>query len=164
MATPARARKSAAIAAIAACAAIGATSPVWADSGSSSSPAPSGDQTTSADSATVAALQAQIAQLRTTLASDEAALHRAIRADHASGRAARSAMAAADKWKKKSEHVKTRIVKVDVPVSTGTPTTDPAKSGPCHHGMDPGDWKGHRHDGSHGQDFHHFHHGGGFKH
>ncbi|HEX3822963.1 MAG TPA: hypothetical protein VHV79_00675 [Mycobacteriales bacterium] len=52
MATPARAGKSAAIAA----------SPVWADSGSSSSPASSGDQA-SADSATVAALQTQIVQL-----------------------------------------------------------------------------------------------------
>jgi hypothetical protein len=161
MLTPVRARKTALIGAIAACAAIGATSPVWAGTGSSPSPATVGDQTTTADAATIAAMQAHVAQLKTTLASDEAALAREARADHAAAQAAHVAMADAAKWKTKSERTKTHMVTVQAPATS----TDPVNQKRCHHGTDPGDWMGHGHDGSHGSDSHHFHgRGQGFQH
>jgi hypothetical protein len=168
MLTPMRARKGALIGAVAACAAIGATSPVWAGTGSSPSPAPAAGQTTSADAATIAALQAQISQLKTTLNTDEVALNKAVQADLAAARATHNAQQTADRWKLKSERTKTRTVTVDVPGTMNDPTTstDPATANPCHHnGTDPGNWRGHG-DGNgqgsgDGSNTHHFHFHGG---
>ena len=91
MITPTRVRKGALIGAVAAVAAIGATSPVWAGTGSSSAPAAGH---TSADSATITALQAKIAALRSTLRADEIALQKATRADIKADRAAPPGMIA----------------------------------------------------------------------
>jgi hypothetical protein len=144
MVNPTRVRKGALIGAVAAVAALGATSPVWA--GTSSSPAPAVGQT-SADSATVTALHAQVAALKSMLRSDEAALQKAAHADFMATRAARSARAGAASWKAKSERTKTRIVTVSAPVTSN----DPVRSNPCHHhGGDPGSWSGHGDGHGHG--------------
>jgi hypothetical protein len=150
MITPTRVRKGALIGAVAAVGAIGATSPVWAGTGSSSAPVPAAGQS-SADTATITALQAQIAQLRSTLRADEAALHSATRADLKATRAAHAARADAADWKAKSGRTKTRIVTVSAPSASN----DPAGSNPCeHHGGDPGNWNGHGRSSGHGDGGH----------
>jgi zinc transporter 1 len=144
MMTPTRARKGALIGAVAAVAAIGATSPVWAGTGSSSAPATG---KTSADSATITALHAQIAALRSTLRADETMLQKATRADFKATRAAHAAQADAAAWKTKSERTTTRIVTVSAPVTSN----DPTGSNPCHHhGGDPASWSGHGNGHGHG--------------
>jgi hypothetical protein len=70
-----RINKTTTIGAVATCAVIGATSPVWADSGSGTSAQPTAQQ-----AAVINALKAEIAKLETQLQSDQTALHTALSA------------------------------------------------------------------------------------
>ena len=71
-----RINKSTAVGALAACAVIGATSPVWADSGSSGS-SDTGQATSAQDTAVIAALRGEVGKLKTQLHMEDIALRAA---------------------------------------------------------------------------------------
>jgi hypothetical protein len=80
-----RIHKSTAIGALAACAVIGATSPVWADTGSSGSSgtasANPGQAVSPQDAATISALQAEVSKLQAQVRADDHALSAATKAE-----------------------------------------------------------------------------------
>ncbi|HVS67622.1 MAG TPA: hypothetical protein VHE56_03655, partial [Mycobacteriales bacterium] len=135
-----RINKTTTVGAVAACAVIGATSPVWADSGSGTS---SNDQTAGAaeQAAVLNALQAEIAKLKDEVKADENALQAATQAAKAEADALAKARAAAAHWKAVAQRKSVRTVTVPAAASTfnrdagesndSTDATDGHKW--CHH-------------------------------
>jgi hypothetical protein len=113
-----RINKTTTVGAVAACAVIGATSPVWADSGSTSGP----DATTAQQAAAMSAIKAEVAKLKGELRADEAALHAATKAARAESKALTKARAEAAHWKSVAENTKAKVRTVTVAV----PASDPA--------------------------------------
>lgn len=143
-----RINKSTAVGAIAACAVIGATSPVWADSGSggASTSSDTGQTTTSTqDNAVISALRAEIAKLQAQLKSEDLALRDATHAAAKEARALESARAEIAKLESAANSADTTPAPAVV-VPAGVPAVDhhrdpaavPGFAGHrCHHG-DPG--------------------------
>ena len=98
MSSSSRINKSTAVGALAACAVVGATSPVWADSGPNSSQARTRAVTAhhgqlSDDAQVISALRAEIAKLQAELKAEGAALHDATQAASTEAKALRAAKA-----------------------------------------------------------------------
>jgi hypothetical protein len=132
-----RINKSTAVGALAACAVIGATSPVWADSGSNASPdAPA---VSPQDSAVLSALQNQIAKLETQVQSEQSALSAATHAVAKESKALAVAQADAAHWKAVAKAAAANVTTVPVTPATAHAAADPADNGArvgrhCHHG------------------------------
>jgi hypothetical protein len=158
MAINLRSNRTMAVGALATCAVIGASSPVWAGSGS---PSAASDQP---NAATIANLRSEVAQLTSALQTDQSALvkeraavasavHAAHEADQFAAREANKAhKAKAAKARAFKDHGTnlTRAVTSTGPADIAVPMTDSRATGhPCHHGFgDPSHANdGHRHNG-----------------
>jgi hypothetical protein len=151
-----------AVGALATCVVVGASSPVWAGSGS---PALT---RANPDAATIATLRSEVTQLTSALQADHAALLKergvvakavqaAHEADQLAAREANTAQAAKGAAKAaRARAIKdhgttlTRAVTTTGPADIAVPMTDPAAAGhPCHHGGGDPSWhrSGHHHDG-----------------
>lgn len=138
-----RINKTTTVGAVAACAVIGATSPVWADSGSNSTTELSPAQ----QAAVINTLRAEIAKLKAETKADESALHAASKAARSQERALAKARANAAQLK---AHPVTRSVTVPA-TAASTSSRDDANendnfggSHPCDHERGHhGDFRGH---------------------
>jgi hypothetical protein len=143
-----RINKSTAVGALAACAVIGATSPVWADSGSSGSSDP-GQAASEPDAAVISALRAEVVKLEAQLQADNAALRDATRSASQEAKALAAAKADVARLKAAvatatapSANVKTVTVAVPAVNNNGAdPRDDKGLAGrhDCHHHGDFGD-------------------------
>jgi hypothetical protein len=168
-----RINKSTAVGALAACAVVGATSPVWADSGSSGTPDAPNQATSAQQQAVISALRAEVDKLQAQLKADAAALRDATQAASREARALEAAKAEIARLKAASADVTpdSRTSTLTVPADDNH--FDPAARGfanhRCHHGKagdndDHGDLRGSadfRHHGDFGD--HHAHHDGGWR-
>lgn len=150
-----RSNRGIAVSAVATCAVIGATTPVWASSGSSHG---SDAQTRRAlalvknDAATIAALRAEIDQLKATVAHDRVALSKQRHAVAAATRTARLTKHQAPALALEKAHARakaraatrsrlSRSTPVSNPADIAVPL-DPTARRHCLHGSDPGSFGG----------------------
>jgi hypothetical protein len=174
LAMSSRINKSSAVGALAACAVVGATSPVWADSGSSGTPEAPNQATSAQQQAVIAALRAEVDKLRALLKADSAALRDATQAASKEAKALDAAKAQIARLRANSANVTPDRRATTMTVPADDKHFDPAAvrgfaKHRCHHGDDGdnddhGDFRGNADFRDHG-DFgdHHTHHDGGWR-